>query len=71
MDKEEQKEANINHDRGGELVVVSEPNRWFSYYYWFNDKKAPDFAKTVAIHNKPGYDPVELFFNSKKNIYFT
>jgi predicted AlkP superfamily pyrophosphatase or phosphodiesterase len=51
----------IDHPRAGELVVVAKPNAWFTYYYWLNDRKAPDFARTVDIHRKPGYDPVEMF----------
>ncbi len=56
------KRANgLDHARSGELVAVSKADRWFSYYYWLDDEKAPDFARTVDIHRKPGYDPVELF----------
>jgi predicted AlkP superfamily pyrophosphatase or phosphodiesterase len=51
----------IDHARAGELVVIAEPGHWFTYYYWLDDSKAPDFARTVDIHRKPGYDPVELF----------
>ena len=59
---EDGKRANgLDHPRSGELVAVSEADRWFSYYYWLDDAKAPDFARTVDIHRKPGYDPVELF----------
>jgi hypothetical protein len=42
---------------------VSRPDRWFTYYYWLDDARAPDFARTVDIHRKPGYDPVELFLD--------
>ncbi|MFC6490346.1 alkaline phosphatase family protein [Nitratireductor sp. GCM10026969] len=59
---EEGKKANgLDHPRSGELVAVAEPERWFSYYYWLDEERAPDFARTVDIHRKPGYDPVELF----------
>lgn len=51
----------LAHPRSGELVAVAEPGHWFTYYYWLDDAKAPDFARTVDIHRKPGYDPVELF----------
>ncbi len=51
----------LNHSRAGELVAICEPERWFTYYYWLDDALAPDFARTVDIHRKPGYDPVELF----------
>ncbi len=58
-------ELHLNHARSGELIVLAKPNAWFSYYYWEDDAKAPDFARTVDIHRKPGYDPVELFMTSK------
>jgi len=61
LDKEEQKRLNIHHDRSGDLVVIADKDSWFTYYYWLDDTKAPDFARTVDIHRKPGYDPVELF----------
>lgn len=61
---EEGKRANgLNHPRSGELIALAQPDRWFSYYYWLDDAKAPDFARTVDIHRKPGYDPVELFLD--------
>jgi hypothetical protein len=53
----------INHERAGEIVLVSTPNSWQAYYYWLDDAKAPKFARTVDIHRKPGYDPVELHFD--------
>ncbi len=53
----------IGGGRGGDLVAVSESDTWFSYYYWLDDAKAPDFARTIDIHRKPGYDPVELFID--------
>ncbi|NLX97490.1 MAG: alkaline phosphatase family protein [Rhodopirellula sp.] len=52
----------LNHPRSGDAVLISEPNSWQAYYYWTSDDRAPAFAKTVDIHRKPGYDPVELFF---------
>ncbi len=51
----------LNHPRAGELVAISKRDAWFTYYYWLDDDRAPDFARTVDIHRKPGYDPVELF----------
>ncbi len=54
-------EVGLDHPRSGELVAIAEPDAWFTYYYWMDDDRAPDFARTVAIHDKPGYDPVELF----------
>lgn len=57
----EKREAGLAHPRSGELIALAEFDRWFTYYYWLDDAKAPDFARTVDIHRKPGYDPVELF----------
>ncbi|GHB25624.1 nucleotide pyrophosphatase/phosphodiesterase family protein [Salinicola rhizosphaerae] len=60
----EAKAANgLDHPNAGELVAISRADRWFSYYYWLDDTRAPDYARTVDIHRKPGYDPVELFFD--------
>ena len=53
--------AGLDHRRSGELVAVAAPGRWFSYYYWLEARRAPDFAPTVEIFKKPGYDPAELF----------
>jgi predicted AlkP superfamily pyrophosphatase or phosphodiesterase len=53
--------AGLAHPRAGDLLALSAPDRWFTYYYWLDDRVAPDFARTVDIHRKPGYDPVELF----------
>lgn len=61
LDDEGKKEYGIDHERAGDLVVVADSNSWFTYYYWWDDAKAPDFARTVDIHRKPGYDPVETF----------
>jgi predicted AlkP superfamily pyrophosphatase or phosphodiesterase len=55
----------LDHPRSGELIAISKPDRWFTYYYWTDDRLAPDFARTVDIHRKPGYDPVELFVDPK------
>ena len=52
-----------NHPRSGDLIAVAEPDAWFTYYYWTDDAKAPDFARTIDIHRKPGYDPCELFID--------
>lgn len=59
------KEYHINHERAGDLVVMADQNSWFTYYFWLDDKKAPDYARTVDIHRKPGYDPVETFADPK------
>ena len=61
LDAAGQRAIGLNHERSGELVAISKADRWFSYYYWLDDRLAPDFARTVDIHRKPGYDPVELF----------
>jgi len=61
LDLEGKRLAGLDHPRSGELVCVSAADKWFSYYYWLDDDRAPDFARTVDIHRKPGYDPVELF----------
>ena len=53
----------LDHPRSGELVAMSRADRWFTYYYWLDDARAPDYARTVDIHRKPGYDPVELFID--------
>jgi predicted AlkP superfamily pyrophosphatase or phosphodiesterase len=50
----------LDHPRSGELILVSEPNSWQAYYYWLDEGNAPGYARTVDIHRKPGYDPVEL-----------
>jgi predicted AlkP superfamily pyrophosphatase or phosphodiesterase len=57
--------AGMDHLRAGDLIAVAAENSWFSYYYWLDDAMAPDFARTVDIHRKPGYDPVELFLDPK------
>ncbi len=65
LDKEEQKAYGINHKRSGDLLLVAEDDAWFTYYFWKDDSKAPDYARMVDIHKKPGYDPVEMFMNPK------
>ena len=59
----EKSAAGIGHARAGNLIAVAAENAWFTYYYWLDDARAPDFARTVDIHRKPGYDPVELFLD--------
>src|SRR5690606_18005971 len=61
LDEEGKKEHHLNHDRAGDLVVMADENSWFTYYFWLDNNKAPDYARTVDIHRKPGYDPVETF----------
>jgi predicted AlkP superfamily pyrophosphatase or phosphodiesterase len=65
LDRREQAAEGLDHERGGELVAISAPDAWFTYYYWLDDRKAPDYARTVDIHRKPGYDPAELFLDPK------
>ncbi len=59
----EKREAGLDHPRAGDLVVLSTPRAWFTYYYWTDPSAEPDFARTVDIHRKPGYDPCELFLD--------
>lgn len=63
LDEEGKKKYHLDHERSGDLVVVADKDSWFTYYFWLDDSKAPDYARCVAIHQKPGYDPVELFMN--------
>ena len=70
-DDKEKRELKIDHYRSGDLIAISDKDKWFSYYWWFEDDKAPTFTKTVDIHRKPGYDPLELFVDFKtKSIPF-
>jgi len=63
LDKNAQSELHIDHERSGDIVLVAAEGCWFSYHYWLDDSKAPDFARMVEIHRKPGYDPCELFLD--------
>lgn len=58
------RDLDLDHPRSGELVALSKPDAWFAYPYWVEDARAPDFARTVDIHRKPGFDPCELFLTS-------
>jgi hypothetical protein len=62
---EARRAAGLDHARAGDIVCVSAADRWFAYGWWLDDRKAPDFARTVDIHRKPGYDPCELFYDPK------
>jgi len=62
---DELNKVHLNHSRCGDLVVVADKDSWFTYYYWMDDRKAPDFARMVDIHKKPGYDPVEMHADPK------
>lgn len=63
LTRQQQVDWHIDHARSGELVLISDRRHWFSYDYWLDDTRAPDFARTVDIHRKPGYDPLELFID--------
>lgn len=63
LDEKGKKDMRISSERSGELIAVSNADKWFSYYWWNDLSKAPGFARTVDIHRKPGYDPLELFFD--------
>lgn len=60
LDAQGKKDYHIDHARSGDLVVIADADSWFTYYFWLDDAKAPDYARCVDIHRKPGYDPVEL-----------
>jgi len=59
--KSERKNHHIDHERAGDFVLVADKDSWFTYYFWEDDTVAPDYARMVDIHKKPGYDPVEMF----------
>jgi predicted AlkP superfamily pyrophosphatase or phosphodiesterase len=63
LDEAGQRELGLAHERSGEIVLLAEHDSWFTYYFWLDDACAPDYARCVDIHNKPGYDPVELFLD--------
>lgn len=63
LDDEGKRRHHLDHPRSGEFVAIAAPDAWFTYYYWLDDARMPDYARTVDIHRKPGYDPVELFFD--------
>src|SRR5690606_39061419 len=65
LDHAQQQELGIDHERSGELVCVAQKGTWFAYHYWLDEARRPDFATTVDIHRKPGYDPTELFVDPK------
>ena len=46
-------------------LLLAKPGAWCGYEWWTDKREAPDFASHVDIHNKPGYDPKELFFFNK------
>jgi len=68
LDENTKSDYNIDHERSGDFVVVADKDSWFTYYFWLDDDKAPDYARMVDIHKKPGYDPVEMFLDPKIKI---
>ena len=65
LDRNGKRDVHLDHPRAGDLIAIAEPDAWFTYYYWFDDAVAPDYARTVDIHRKPGYDPAELFLDPR------
>ena len=65
---EDLKAAHLQHERCGDIVVVADKESWFTYYFWLEDSKAPDYARMVDIHKKPGYDPVEMMTDPKDKL---
>src|SRR5918995_3020908 len=68
LEGEDRRAAGLGHERAGELVLVADQDAWFTYYYWLDDERAPDFARQVEIHRKPGYDPAELFMDPEDKL---
>lgn len=65
LGREEIEAGGLRHARSGDLIAISDADSWFTYDWWLDPDRAPDYARTVDIHNKPGYDPRELFLSSK------
>jgi len=63
LDAAGKRELGLDHPRSGELVAIARADSWFTYYHFLEDERAPDYARTVDIHRKPGYDPCELFID--------
>ncbi len=61
LDADAQTARGLRHERAGDFIAVADARSWFAYYWWLDDARAPDFARTIDIHRKPGYDPAELF----------
>ncbi len=60
---EQRAEIHLDHPRSGEIIALAAPDAWFAYPFWLDNRLAPDYARCVAIHQKPGFDPCELFFD--------
>jgi hypothetical protein len=65
LEGEERRDLGLDHPRSGELIALSKSDAWYAYPYWLDDRAAPDFARTVDIHRKIGFDPCEMFFDPK------
>jgi predicted AlkP superfamily pyrophosphatase or phosphodiesterase len=65
---DQRSEIGLNHPRSGEIILLSKPDAWFAYPFWLDDRQAPDYARSVAIHHKPGYDPCELFLDPSRRL---
>jgi len=65
LNREAQVAYHLGHERAGDFVLMADEKSWFTYYFWQDDEIAPDYARMVDIHKKPGYDPVEMFMTSK------
>ncbi len=65
LDGEERAEVQLHHERSGELIALADADAWFAYPFWLDDRQAPDYARTVDIHRKPGFDPCELLFDPR------
>lgn len=70
LDAEGKRAHHLDHPRSGDLVALAEPDAWFTYYFWLDDAAAPDYARTVDIFRKPGYDPIELYLDPKIETHF-
>jgi len=67
LDAEGKRALHLDHPRSGDLVALAAPDAWFTYYFWHDDTVAPDYARTVDLFRKPGYDPLELFLDPALN----
>ncbi|HTU20883.1 MAG TPA: alkaline phosphatase family protein [Gemmataceae bacterium] len=63
LDGDEREAIHLRHERAGEQIALADADAWFAYPFWLDERQAPDYARTVDIHRKPGFDPCELFFD--------
>ncbi len=68
LSRDQRSEIGLNHPRSGEIILLSKPDAWFAYPFWHDDRLVPDYARAVAIHHKPGYDPCELFLDPSRRM---